>query len=694
MDPSRGPESISHADGTGADAARDPERRSLSRSVTKGVSSSRSRSRSESRGRFRRARKRSPSRSRSRARSRSRSRSPYARPHSWSRRRSRSPRAYSPDRRRSFDHRAPRRGRDPMPSLDGPLLAYKHFLEFQDDNITPEKAQRLYDDYKLAHEKRQAELFFSQHKGEEWFKEKYHPDWAQKRASERTAEAKKASLTFIGDLAEGKFRGLKLEKVASSSEQSSAAVSMGEGGAMTEHKDEMDYEHASSTDVSSLTGAPYFAFDADTNTLFLRSIPAFISRWDVAKVVERSNGLIQLSLSEALRQHNFNRLAWAGYDNEENCNNALKLLQGEKVKEDFVLQPVKSKAKIREPKETPAEACSDDRIEADYRQSRELIECLDKEKEVEAHNLFEMISGKSRMEQLDTQIIYLRRVHSFCYYCGEEFEDERVLAAKCAPAHIRSSSAATKKTEEDTQGQTEGQTDEKKGEENGSISHFQQLADRLDHKIRKRIQTHPVLPSPLSDEDPTLLQQIDDFCRDMSQRLEDEKYRCKVPNCNKLFRGPDFVKKHINLKHTENLQELKNKLIEQRMMDAYLADPHKITQSLHVAPGQPVPHPPVAMPSYMMPRIAPMPYMPSPYMDPGYGPIRGRRNDRDRERDRDGSYQRQPREGGGRGRMPPGSRSRGEGPDSRPRLSYRDLDAPVGEDASLDFRAVVSYDDI
>jgi hypothetical protein len=33
----------------------------------------------------------------------------------------------------------------------------------------------------------------------------------------------------------------------------------------------------------------------------------------------------------------------------------------------------------------------------------------------------------------------MRRVHAYCFYCGEEYDDERMLAAKCGPQHIRSS---------------------------------------------------------------------------------------------------------------------------------------------------------------------------------------------------------------------------------------------------------------
>ena len=38
------------------------------------------------------------------------------------------------------------------------------------------------------------------------------------------------------------------------------------------------------------------------------------------------------------------------------------------------------------------------------------------------------------------QLLYLRRVHAYCYYGGEAYEDERMLASKCGPAYVRSAS--------------------------------------------------------------------------------------------------------------------------------------------------------------------------------------------------------------------------------------------------------------
>ena len=35
--------------------------------------------------------------------------------------------------------------------------------------------------------------------------------------------------------------------------------------------------------------------------------------------------------------------------------------------------------------------------------------------------------------KLDTLLVYLRKIHGFCLYCGIRCEDERSLATKCGP---------------------------------------------------------------------------------------------------------------------------------------------------------------------------------------------------------------------------------------------------------------------
>lgn len=71
--------------------------------------------------------------------------------------------------------------------------------------------------------------------------------------------------------------------------------------------------------------------------------------------------------------------------------------------------------------------------------SKDLIIALDNEKKIEHNNILSsnMFANKSPLYQLDLQILYLRKVHSYCFYCAAEYHDERMLSAKCGPIHLR-----------------------------------------------------------------------------------------------------------------------------------------------------------------------------------------------------------------------------------------------------------------
>ena len=66
-----------------------------------------------------------------------------------------------------------------------PLLSFKQYLQQQDDSITDEEAIRNYAAYKAEFKKTQLNNFFLEHKEQDWFKAKYHPDECHKRRAEQ-----------------------------------------------------------------------------------------------------------------------------------------------------------------------------------------------------------------------------------------------------------------------------------------------------------------------------------------------------------------------------------------------------------------------------------------------------------------------------------------------------------------------------
>lgn len=47
----------------------------------------------------------------------------------------------------------------------------------------------------------------------------------------------------------------------------------------------------------------------------------------------------------------------------------------------------------------------------------------------------------------------------------------------------------------------------------------------------------------------------DAVCQSVTvEQVPNERYKCTVPECNKAFKAPEFVKKHVQKKHTELIE--------------------------------------------------------------------------------------------------------------------------------------------
>jgi hypothetical protein len=70
-----------------------------------------------------------------------------------------------------------------------------------------------------------------------------------------------------------------------------------------------------------LQKAPLFSFDTDSQTLYLKYIPVDIWRQEMTELLsEKLQGFVHLSMSEPMRNHGFERLAWANFSNEHDTS--------------------------------------------------------------------------------------------------------------------------------------------------------------------------------------------------------------------------------------------------------------------------------------------------------------------------------------------------------------------------------------
>lgn len=210
-----------------------------------------------------------------------------------------------------------------------------------------------------------------------------------------------------------------------------------------------DYERLVNSRTDEVSKAPIFGYDANSMTLYLKSIPKNVSRWELLDLMKESRGFISLSMSDALRSQDFERYAWISYDSDENCKQAKEFIESKSLHDGQVkLTPYFNlgyHSKILITPELPEDA-----IDRDLALCKKLIqEVFDQEKEIPADYFdkiqeFATTSGLSKTQHLDLLLLYLRKVHAYCLYCDEEFDDERTLAVKCGPAHLRNARKITR----------------------------------------------------------------------------------------------------------------------------------------------------------------------------------------------------------------------------------------------------------
>lgn len=172
--------------------------------------------------------------------------------------------------------------------------------------------------------------------------------------------------------------------------------------------------------------------------------------------------------------------------------------------------------------------------------------------------------------KLDILLLYLRRVHSYCFYCGEEYEDERMLSTRCGPQHIRHHQVITEEEfDEILKSQEELKEDGEEAVEGTEASLVEKIA-KLTQKssskwggsitfLQKYVSTalNRIKGGPQDIVDPEqeyISKDIEDFLRyKCKEVIPGVHYSCDI--CEKKFTGQEYVIKHINNKHQDIVDE-------------------------------------------------------------------------------------------------------------------------------------------
>lgn len=540
-----------------------------------------------------------------------------------------------------------------------------------------EKIQVAYDSYKEELQAKMARTFVSEHKKEQWFKERYVAEVRDPFRAKLNDTRKGAYSQWEQDLESGTFDDFSLEGVPKGESNGAAASNDREEGETTGN------EIMGVGDLVPSAGGEIRDENQFQPTLLIKTIAPHVSRTNLESFCkehlgEEEGGYKWLSLSDPNPSKRYHRIGWvmlhpssdaaapAGRpemkDEDEDgdkeigsptpvstADKALESINGKTVKDelrgDFVCH-----VGVHNPPTHPRKKAlwdlfsAPERIDKDLEQIRRLVNHFEdsfgsdfqailkvedkveslknagrlqpavpptpvkpkKEENRENDEAMDAEAGApdeeeeeegaieeeadvddeellAKKKELDLLIEYLRRVFNFCFFCVFESDSVHELTRKCPAGHLRRPRTNMSSTAQDvarasangdpfpekkrTEAAEEGEIDAPEGERkfrgNASKGEVQLLrafnwVKTFEDKIKQILEPQSVDVRKLGGR------QVDEAVEDEMMKhfkQEDEhKFRCKVPECSKLFKEEHFWKKHVEKRHAEWVESLKEEV--------------------------------------------------------------------------------------------------------------------------------------
>ena len=508
-----------------------------------------------------------------------------------------------------------------QPSLDVPLVTFDLFCELynskekdpkKNSNLTEDDYKKLYEEYKSNHEHKNSEEFFNYHKNDEWFLEKYNPyDYNQFNYKERNEMCQKKAKIFFEKL-EDKTEIMNIEEKDNNLTQKInfnylfdlkpeyeynksfkllyTKVDKENNKLLERERDFNNIPYSKGIIQKDLEedGSPYYFYDPNYLTLFsLNGLPKDVQIMPKINLYKKQPGFISISLTEPDRKNDYKRNFWLLFNSEVNGIKALDNLNSHKS-EEFVKSETKMNPNYNRVKVTPP--LFDERLDEDLLGSYKIINILDSYRQIQKNPLiidFDMdeIVLKEREEKikiLNLNILYLRKIHGFCYYCLKGFKDERSLSKKCCYIHLRHYVQLGKR--ENAENININELNITEDELNNAKEFDKYFNNKLNELLndKEKINEYILLrPKYLMDDEFAQIKIKEEeniFFKIKSENVEKEIFRCKL--CSKKFKAFNFIATHIKNKHNSELTDyIENKLYKYLMEENFKADKEKFNKS-------------------------------------------------------------------------------------------------------------------
>ena len=283
------------------------------------------------------------------------------------------------------------KARDPL-DLDV-LLSFRRFCEWfratsssegDKGELSDGELSRRYQIYRENYTHRALLRFFEAHKGDDWFVEKYHPASASAVEYQGAVAGRREEglARFVRELASGRYDAVSFDEGAQGTKaQGIQAVASDVDMDMDTESPVPLIPPTSPTIIPSPAATPSATPpSATTNTLFIKSIPASLSRARIQDHI-RSHGIpdFDLILTNPIPQRRMCRLAWLVLPKDADIKAAQKSLH-QTIIDTFTLLVAPQEPYPFRLRLTPSEANALPRLHKDLAQAQALALALDNER--------------------------------------------------------------------------------------------------------------------------------------------------------------------------------------------------------------------------------------------------------------------------------------------------------------------------
>eukprot|EP00092_Neocalanus_flemingeri_P066794 GFUD01081423.1.p1 GENE.GFUD01081423.1~~GFUD01081423.1.p1 ORF type:complete len:548 (-),score=173.24 GFUD01081423.1:281-1924(-) len=480
------------------------------------------------------------------------------------------PRAYDLNARREREFKRQRSGRDELyrredyDNFQPVMMTFKAFLSTQDDSITDEEALQKYGEYKLEFQRQQLNEFFVTHKEDEWFKMKYHPTMKEQRLTEMKEMLQKRLHVFTTLVNDEFMNDVALDETNQDKliELMDKIVVLLEGGS-EEDIEEMIANKNNSEETKKQIHK--------TTSIFLSNLHPSITKLEIETIAKKFPGYMRLALSEPDQNNKFARKCWLTFERNAKIREICFGLNNMKIREHD-LKPVVNKDLSKRIRIVDKPSTDSKVAELSITTCEKLIKVLDKkaglfdEDENKNPLLDHIVEGSSDTKVLDRLILYLRIVFSLDFYNKNEYPFEDEMPNRCGLLHVRPSADGDESSEKEI------------------AEYVQKMEDKMSVFLKEKVEIKAELLSKLGLRNEN--DEIEKFMSVSMQEIESDKWLCILSQ--KKFKAPQFVRKHIENKFGEKIDDVK---MEVEFFNNYIMDENR--PKLPVATPMPMkrPHP-------------------------------------------------------------------------------------------------------